>query len=141
MPDGNLKILVVDNDEVDQRDIERSLRHRNIANEIVAVSDGKDALEVLRGVKGEEPLEWPYIIITELNMPGMNGFGLLRELREDEQLKPTPVFVLTSSKNREDMVRAYQYNIAAYLVKAELGVSLIDTLAVIDDFLVYASLP
>lgn len=73
-------LLVVEDDEVDLMAIERGLKQRKVANDSVTAKDGIEALEILRGAPGRNPLPKPYIILLDLNLPRMNGFEFLREL-------------------------------------------------------------
>jgi CheY-like chemotaxis protein len=65
------------------------------------------------------PLD-PYIILTDINMPQMNGIEFLRELRQDPQLRQSIVFVLTTSELEADIRAAYEQQIAGYLLKASV---------------------
>ena len=61
------------------------------------------------------------MVLTDINMPRMDGIELLEEIRKDDKLKPSVVFVLTTSQREEDKVRAYQFNVAGYLIKSHVG--------------------
>lgn len=106
-------ILLVDDDDIDAKTVERAFKKLRIANPIIRAKDGVMALELLRD--GTVPS--PYIILLDLNMPKMGGLEMLEELRRDEILNNSIVFVLTTSKDDEDKVAAYNKNIAGYILK------------------------
>lgn len=118
--DNTVRILLVEDDEVDVMGIRRAFEKLRIANPIIEARDGVEALEILRGSEGKPPLPRPFLILLDLNMPRINGIELLRELRNDPQLHSSIVFVLTTSKSEEDMVAAYDLNVAGYMVKSKI---------------------
>jgi len=118
----DIKILLVDDDDVDAEMVIRGFRKSRIGNEITVAEDGIQALEVLRE-NGDGGLRKPYIVLLDLNMPRMNGFDFLDELRSDEFLRDTIVFVLTTSKADMDRARSYAKNVAGYIVKSDVGPS------------------
>jgi CheY-like chemotaxis protein len=63
----------------------------------------------------------PLLVLLDLNMPRMNGLEFLRELRLDPALKGTVVFILTTSGAEADRARAYDENVAGYMVKSAVG--------------------
>ena len=88
---------------------------------MIIAEDGLEALDILRGRSPEKRISYPYIILLDLNMPRMNGFEFLPELRDDQALLSAVVFVLTTSDAPSDRERAYRENIAGYMVKAAVG--------------------
>ena len=111
------RLLLVDDDDVDVLGFRRELRSVGIATPVTVAHNGEEALALLRGDNGEEPLQPPYIVFLDLNMPRMGGLEFLKELRADPNLKRTIVFVLTTSVAESDMLSAYEYNIAGYICK------------------------
>jgi CheY-like chemotaxis protein len=83
--------------------------------------DGLDALDILKGINGKVKPPPPCLLLVDLNMPRMNGLQLIKELRDDENLKHSIIFILTTSKSEEDKLAAYDYNVAGYIVKAVAG--------------------
>lgn len=133
MGDGETRpvhVLLVEDDEVDAEAVERGFRKQRISNPFTVVSNGIEALAKLRAT-GEERLPRPYMVLLDLNMPQMNGIEFLSELRTDETLKRSVVFVLTTSNRDEDKVAAYDAQVAGYLLKSRAGedfVNLLDML-------------
>lgn len=109
-----LNILLVEDDEVDVMTVKRAFRQNHISNPLFVAHDGVEALEKLRG---DEIPKDRRIVLLDLNMPRMTGIEFLQELRKDPELVSTPVIVLTTSNNDQDKVRAYNLNVAGYLVK------------------------
>ncbi|MDG1287440.1 MAG: response regulator [Rickettsiales bacterium] len=125
-------ILVVDDDDIDAKSIERAFRGADIENPIERAVSGVDALALLRGEQGKEKLPKPYLMLVDLNMPRMNGLELIKEVRNDPEFKDTVIFVLTTSKTPEDMSKAYDLSIAGYVVKETVGHEFIKLVEMID---------
>lgn len=111
--DDSMRILHVDDDDVDAEALRRAFRKNKIANPIVHACNGIEALEILRGPINERPR----IALIDINMPKMGGLELIRHIREDEQLQSLVLYMLTTSNQTADLAAAYQDNIAAYFVK------------------------
>lgn len=116
-----IHILLVEDDEIDCEMVKRAFQHHQMRNPLVCVTNGREALTTLRGENRSSPLPSPYLILTDINMPQMNGLELLRELRTDRLLKRSVVFVLTSSERDEDIMEAYGLQIAGYFAKSTIG--------------------
>ena len=113
------RILVV---EDDPRDVElglMALDEYKLANEVVVVRDGKEALDFLycREQFVSRPEERPAIILLDLKLPKVNGLEVLHKIRSDDRLKMTPVVVLTSSHEERDKLASYKLGLNAYVVK------------------------
>lgn len=116
-----LNILLVDDDDVSSESVVRSLRKHSLNFPVVIAQDGGEALDILRGGHAQAKIEKPYLILLDLNMPGMDGFEFLTEVRADEQLCDSIIFVLTTSDADADRSRAYHNQIAGYMVKSTVG--------------------
>jgi CheY-like chemotaxis protein len=114
-------LLVVDDDDVAAEAVVRSMRRHAMDCPVVIAEDGMTALQILRGQHPTRRITKPHLVLLDLNMPRMNGIEFLRELRSDEYLRGTVVFVLTTSGSDADRERAYQESIAGYMVKSGLG--------------------
>ncbi len=121
MAEKTVHVLLVEDDDVDIEVIQRGFKKQRIANPVVVARDGVEALDVLRGENGRAPLERPFIILLDLNMPRMSGLEFLEVLRDDPNLTDSVVFVLTTSDNELDRVSAYRHHVAGYLVKSDVG--------------------
>ena len=108
--------------EDDPRDVELTLTaldEYHLANEVVVVSDGEQALDYLRhqGDYDGRPGGNPAVVLLDLKMPKVDGFEVLKSIKGDERLRLIPVVVLTSSREEQDLVESYRLNVNAYVVK------------------------
>jgi CheY-like chemotaxis protein len=127
-------VLLVDDDDVDVMGIKRAFKKAKIANPLYIARDGVEGLAKLRGEDGNTPIEKPYIIILDLNMPRMDGFEFLAELRKDPEHRDAVVFVLTTSKADEDRARSYDMNVAGYIVKSDVGEGFLKVTSLLDSY-------
>lgn len=134
-------LLVVEDDEVDLMAIRRGFERHKLANEMVAARDGMEALQILRGGNGREPLRRPYVILLDLNMPRMDGFEFLQALRRDPELQSSVVFVLTTSRSDEDRLKAYASQVAGFIVKADAGAGFLKAVELLDHYWKVVVLP
>ncbi len=96
-----------------------ALEDLNIANSVVVVNDGVEAMEYLKreGKYKERSEGNPTVILLDIKMPRMDGFEVLQAIREDKNLKKIPVVMLTSSREEKDLVKTYELGVNAYVVK------------------------
>lgn len=118
MPPFKRILLAEDSD----RDVELTLDalgECNLANEVVVVNDGAEALDYLyrRGKFESHVNGLPVVVILDLKMPKVDGLEVLRQMKTDPTLKHVPVVMLTSSREEQDLVRSYQLGVNAYVVK------------------------
>ena len=114
-----LNILLIEDDEVDIMTVKRAFKKGNIINPLYVAGNGLEALAMLRGEAGKPsliPID-RRIILLDLNMPKMNGLEFLKALRADSVIGHTPVVVLTTSNEEKDRIRAYDLNVAGYILK------------------------
>ena len=116
-----LNVLLIEDDDVAAEAVTRGLRRHAAEIQVTPAEDGAVALQILRGQHPTRRVAAPRLVLLDLNMPRMNGFEFLRELRSDPQLRCTVVFVLTTSDIETDRTRAYAECIAGYIVKSRLG--------------------
>jgi CheY-like chemotaxis protein len=117
----NMTILLVEDDDVAAEAVMRSLNKAGIQFPVVWAEDGIDGLDILRGRHATRKVPRPRLLLVDLNMPRMNGIEFLHELRADSALKDEVVFVLTTSDDDNDRSRAYEENVAGYMVKSNVG--------------------
>ncbi len=136
-----LHVLLVDDDDVSSESVIRSLRKHSLNFPIVVAEDGAEALAVLRNTHPHTKIEKPYLILLDLNMPGMNGFEFLTEIRADEELSESVIFVLTTSDADTDRSRAYHNQIAGYMVKSAVGPQFSKLATLLDSYRAAIKLP
>ncbi|MBL6446968.1 response regulator [Fulvivirga sp. 29W222] len=113
-----LHILLVEDDEVDIRNVERAFKKNHIANPLHIARNGLEALDMLKGNNGVARLDpLPKVILLDLNMPKMGGLEFLQAIRNDPDLKSISVFVMTTSDEESDKFAAYNLNVAGYILK------------------------
>ncbi|APZ90987.1 response regulator [Fuerstiella marisgermanici] len=138
MTEQNATVLIVEDDEVDVELVTRGLKKRSLPFGIHAMTDGSTALEFMRR-KMPTDEQQRLIVLLDLNMPRMNGHEFLAELRRDESLRKTIVFVLTTSSLEADRSQAYDNNVAGYFVKSNMD-GLLDMLGIYADHVEFPSL-
>jgi CheY-like chemotaxis protein len=116
----DLKTILLAEDN--PKDVELTLEamaENNLANHIVAVRDGVEVIEYLRceGKFAGRKDGNPAFILLDLKMPRMDGIEVLTIIRSDPKLKMIPVVILTSSREKQDLVRSYNLGVNAYVVK------------------------
>ncbi len=130
-------ILLVEDDDIDAMSVQRAFQRMKIANPIVRAKDGIEALDIL--LKGG--IEQPYLILLDLNMPRMGGLELLDTIRNNPQLELSVVFVLTTSKDDEDKIKAYKHHVAGYIVKEKLDEGFEQLVKMLDHYWRLVELP
>ena len=112
-------IVMIEDDEGHARLIERNIRRSGINNEIVAFANGTDALKYLLGrdSKGAERSGASLLILLDLNLPDMTGIEILRQVKENRYLKSTPVVVLTTTDDSQEIKRCYELGCNVYITK------------------------
>jgi len=138
MTEQNATVLIVEDDEVDVELVTRGLKKRSLPFGVHAMTDGSRALEFLRQELTPDQRQ-RLIILLDLNMPRMNGHEFLAELRRDETLRNSIVFVLTTSSLDADRSNAYRNNVAGYFVKSNIE-GLLDMLGIYADYVEFPAL-
>lgn len=136
-----VKFLVIDDDVVSVMAIKRALKKLKIVNPVVVAKDGQSALDILRAETTQEGGLPPFLVTLDLNMPRMDGFEFLEEVRKDKSLHRAVIFVLSTSDMPQDIAAAYDKNIAGYIVKDDLGDSFEAALNMIDSYVKVVELP
>jgi len=112
-------ILLVEDSMADAEMAIDALREAKLANPVVHVEDGVECLDWLyrRGQYVDRAEGDPSVILLDIKMPRMDGLEVLRQLRDDEQLRRIPVVMLTSSREESDLARSWDLGVNAYVVK------------------------
>jgi DNA-binding response OmpR family regulator len=113
------RILMVEDDPKDVELSLTALEEYNLANEVVVVGDGEEALDYLycRGSYSARSGENPAVMLLDLKLPKVDGLEVLQQVKSDEKMRMIPVVVLTSSHEEKDMVASYKLGVNAYVVK------------------------
>ena len=127
-------ILVVDDDSVIRISIERAARKQGMPRQVAFAKNGREALEYLeRSADAGEGRSW--LVLLDINMPVMDGFGVLDAISEREGRARVPVFVLSSSDAPNDIDKAYSRGAAGYILKGTSMAEVSDTLEFIESYL------
>ena len=131
---GAVSVLLIEDNDIDAEAIRRAFERLRINSPLVVATDGEMALDILRGENGHQQIEWPYIVLLDLNLPRMDGFEFLESIRNEPTLAGTIVFVLTTSDRELDKQRAYQFQVAGYIVKTKIEDGFLELATMIDSF-------
>jgi CheY-like chemotaxis protein len=140
MTANELTLVLVEDDDVDALCVERGLAKAKVLNRMVRAVDGVEALELLRG-EGRPKLEPPFLLLVDIQMPRLDGIGLIRAIRADPELTRTVIFVLTTSDDDRDKIAAYDLHVAGYIVKSNTKEELLPLTAMLDYYLLIVEPP
>jgi two-component system, response regulator len=118
--DDERSILLVEDNPDDEALTLRALSRNNIRNPVVVARDGVEALDWLFGRgphEGRDATDIPAVVLLDLKLPKLNGLEVLRELRADDRTRRTPVVVLTSSREEQDLISSYNFGANSYIRK------------------------
>ncbi|HEX7847536.1 MAG TPA: response regulator [Chitinophagaceae bacterium] len=115
-----VEILLVEDHPADAEMTIRALKKAHLANRLVHLNDGAEALDFLFG-RGEfadrDTDQHPKIILLDIKMPRVDGIEVLRQIRNNEKTKLIPVVIMTSSSEEKDIVATYKLGVNSYVVK------------------------
>ena len=112
------RILLVEDEEADILHFQRLCKRKGIDADVQVATSGDAALDVLRNGLSDDTR---YLIVTDLNMPGLTGHELIEEVRRDCRLSTSVIFVVSTSDLADDIAKAYRQHVAGYIVKDETG--------------------
>ncbi len=112
-------ILLVEDDPGHARLIEKNLRRSNVANHIVMLNDGQQAIDYLYGNGQYERAGYtlPLLILLDLNMPVLDGYQVLERIKADDKTRRIPVIILTTTDDAREVARCYQLGCNVYVTK------------------------
>ena len=118
-PNAPVTIIMIEDDEGHARLIERNIRRSGVNNEIIAFSNGTDAMKYLFGDDGSGVRHKgrAMLILLDLNLPDMTGIEILRQIKDNKYLKATPVVVLTTTDDSHEIKRCYELGCNVYITK------------------------
>ncbi|MFH1371774.1 MAG: response regulator [Planctomycetota bacterium] len=106
-------IMLIEDDSVDAMTVRRAMRELHINNSMVHCLDGEDGLKYLTDPETEKP----FVILLDLNMPKMSGIEFLKAVKTYPELKRIPIVVLTTSKEKRDVLDSFELGAAGYMIK------------------------
>jgi CheY-like chemotaxis protein len=113
------RILLVEDNAKDVELTLEALSEYKIANEVIVVRDGQQALDFMfrKGEYEARPPGYPAVILLDLKMPKVDGLEVLRRLKSSDEFKRIPIVMLTSSREEADLVKSYDLGVNSYVVK------------------------
>ncbi len=133
----SVNIILAEDDDGHARLMERNLRRGGIVNTIQRAHDGAELLEVLRVASGNAP----DMIFLDVNMPRLDGFEVLAQLKADPRWRNIPVVMVTSTDSQREINRAYELGASSYVVKPVGVEAFIDRVRKLGLFLEVVELP
>jgi CheY-like chemotaxis protein len=115
--DKVVNILLVEDDNLDIIDVQRTLEKMKIMNRMAVAKNGEEALDILNNKNPELLDVKPDIVLVDINMPKMNGLEFLSVVRNTEALKNLKCFIITTSEERVDREAAKKLGVSGYIVK------------------------
>jgi two-component system response regulator len=113
-------ILLVEDNANDVKLTTYAFKKSNISSEIVVAGDGEEAIDYLFATgrhAGRDPKVMPEVILLDMNLPKIDGLGVLRRLRADERTRLIPIVMLTSSKQEKDVTSSYNLGANSFILK------------------------
>ena len=120
MPNGHTEILLVEDNKSDAMLTIRALKKHNLANNLVHLTDGAQAIDYIFGkgeYEGRDIHHKPKVIFLDIKMPKIGGLEVLKILKGDESTKDIPVVMMTSSKEEKDIIDSHKLGVNSYVVK------------------------
>jgi CheY-like chemotaxis protein len=112
-----IEILLVEDSPADVRLTQEALKEEKFHVNLSVVNDGVEAMEFLLRQGNYEKAVRPDLILLDLNLPRKDGKEVLKEIKNDENLKTIPVVILTISKAEEDIFKTYNLHANCYITK------------------------
>ena len=131
-----IEILLVEDDPGDVLITQEAFSDYRIANRLTVVSNGEDAIAYMRKQGRFAGVATPDLVLLDLNLPRRDGREVLRDMKEDAELRRTPVVVLTTSEAEEDVIAAYDLHANAYVRKPVDFDQFVAAVRAIDDFFI-----
>ena len=115
-----VEILLVEDNVYDAEMTIRALKKVNLANKLVHLQDGEEAINFLFGKEqyaGRNITNTPKVILLDIKMPKVDGIEVLKQIKSNQATRMIPVVIMTSSKEEQDVVTSYSFGVNSYVVK------------------------
>ena len=117
---NQVEVLLVEDNIHDAEMTIRALKKVNLANNLVHVKDGAEALDFIfaRGKYSDREMgDHPKVILLDIKMPKVDGIEVLKQIKSHESSRAIPVVIMTSSKEEQDIINSYELGVNSYVVK------------------------
>jgi CheY-like chemotaxis protein len=135
-PSQPIEVLLVEDDPGDVLMTQEAFADYKIANRLTVVTNGEDAVAYMRKQGRYAGVPTPDLVLLDLNLPRRDGREVLREIKEDPELRRVPVVVLTTSEAEEDVLASYNLHANAYVRKPVDFDQFVAAVRAIDDFFI-----
>jgi chemotaxis family two-component system response regulator Rcp1 len=112
-----IEVLIVEDSDADIRLVKEAFKDGKMMVNLIAIKDGFEAMVYLRKENEYTNVSTPDLVLLDLNMPIKNGFEVLDEIKQDQELRRVPIIIMTISKTEEDILKSYNLHANAYIVK------------------------
>ena len=129
----NIKIILVEDNKIDAKFTEKIMELSKIPHSIKVFTDGKEAKDFFEGFKNINPLSKPDLILLDLYLPNVHGIDILRTIRANEAIKDTPVIILSSSEDEQDVSDAINLGVRAFIRKPFTQYQFFQAMSMLDD--------
>jgi CheY-like chemotaxis protein len=143
MNSEHLVILLAEDDDGHAQLIQRNLKRAGVVNEIVRARDGQEALDYVRcqGAFKDRPSSVPMLMLLDINMPKVDGIGVLHAMKGDPKTAQVPVIMLTTTDDPREVDRCYQLGCSVYITKPVQYQDFVDALTRLGMFLEIIKVP
>ena len=132
--DKTLQVLIVEDNEGDVRLIKEAFKDSRMLDKFSVVYDGEQALDYLHRRGDFESSSRPDLILLDLNLPKMNGFDVLTEIKATPRLRQIPVVIFSSSTSDKDILRSYELKANSYVTKPSDYEDFLNVVRTIEEF-------
>ena len=143
MMQDSVTVLIAEDDPGHAALIEKNLRRAGIQNDIVRFADGEEVLNFLfrRGEGPKRRQDAPYLLLLDIRMPRVDGVEVLRQIRQDEELKKLPVVMLTTTDDPREVERCHRLGCSIYITKPVAYEAFVESIRQLGLFLVIVQIP
>jgi CheY-like chemotaxis protein len=129
-----IEVLIVEDNNADIRLVKEAFKDGKMMVNLIAIKDGLEAMVYLRKENEYVNANTPDLVLLDLNMPIKNGFEVLDEIKQDQELRRIPIIIMTISKDEEDILRSYNLHANAYIIKPVELNQFMNAIKSIEDF-------